>query len=106
MLDPSSVTLGQVSSFVRDFSIVGVLITVVWKSRGFYEGVSKFFERLTKHMDAMEEGMKTLLTNHLAHIEADLRTMAYRQVRATEADQMEYALVEDAPREEVHASSK
>lgn len=79
MFDPSTLTFGQVSGTLRDFAIVGFLITVVWKSRGVYENVKDFFERLTKHMDVMETGMKTLLTNHLAHIEKDLKTLAGRR---------------------------
>lgn len=52
---------------------------IVWKGRGFYETVSKFVERITRHMDAMEHGMKALLTNHLAHIESDLKRLSGRQ---------------------------
>lgn len=78
MFDPASLTLGQVSSALRDFSIVGVLVIGAWKARGFYEVAANFFERMTKHMDVMETGMSTLLTNHLAHIEADLKTLSGR----------------------------
>ena len=91
MFDPSAVTIGQVSSTVRDLSIVAVLVSVSWKARGMYETVTDFFERTTKHMDVMESGMKTLLTNHLAHIEADLSKMAHRQVRATDLEQRNYS---------------
>ena len=97
MFDPAQLTLGQVSSALRDFTVVGVLLTVAWKTRGFYETVKNFFERLTTFMDVMEndsafikEGMQTLLTNHLTHIEADLRKMTHRQVRATDAEQVQY----------------
>lgn len=90
MFDPAQLTLGQVSSALRDFAVVGFLIGVAWKSRGWYELAKDFFERLTTHMDTMEDGMRTLLTNHLTHIEKDLRKMAYRQVRATSAEQFEY----------------
>lgn len=77
--DPATLTLGAVSSFVRDFAIVGTLVTLVWKARGVYETVSKFFERMATHMDVMEGGMQTLLTNHLAHIEKDLKTLSDRK---------------------------
>ncbi len=79
MFDPASLTLGQVSSALRDFSIVGVLVVGAWKARGIYETIANFFERMTKHMDVMETGMTTLLTNHLAHIEADLKTLSGRK---------------------------
>jgi hypothetical protein len=84
MLDPSALTLGQVSSTLRDFTVVGLLLTIAWKSRGVYESAKAFFERLTTHMDTMEENMNILLTNHLTHIEKDLKTMARRQVHAIE----------------------
>lgn len=86
MFDPAQLTLGQVSSALRDFAIVGVLIGGAWKSRGWFEHAKQFFiklvailERLTTHMDVMEEGMKTLLTNHLTHIESDLKVIASRK---------------------------
>jgi len=90
MFDPAQLTLGQLSAAARDISIVGALIGASWKLRGIYETASKFFERFVKHMDTMESGMNTLLTNHLAHMETDLRNMAHRQVRATEAEQVMY----------------
>lgn len=96
MFDPASITLGQVSSSIRDFAIVGVLIGSAWKARGGYDIVRNFFERTTKHMDVMEQGMQTLLTNHLAHIEIDLRNMASRQIRASEAQEAEYVVADAA----------
>lgn len=88
--DPAALTLGQVSSTLRDFTVVGVLLTVAWKTRGMYEAAKNFFERLTRHMTVMEQGMQTLLNNHLSHIEKDLRAMAHHQVRASESDQILY----------------
>lgn len=79
MFDPAQLTLGQVSSALRDFTVVGVLLTVAWKSRGIYDSAKDFFERLTTHMDVMEDGMQTLLTNHLTHIEKDLKTLSGRK---------------------------
>lgn len=77
--DPAQLTLGQVSSALRDFTIVGVLLTASWKARGGYEFVKNFFQRLTTHMDVMERGMQTLLNNHLTHIENDLKTLSGRK---------------------------
>jgi hypothetical protein len=98
MFDPAGLTLGQVSSALRDFTVVGFLLASAWKLRGAYELAKAFFERLTTHMTVMEKGMDTLLNNHLHHIEADLRTMTHRQVRATDAEQNQY-IVDDAPPE-------
>jgi hypothetical protein len=86
MFDPASLTLGQVSSTLRDFAVVGFLVGVAWRARGGFELVKKFFERLTTFMDTVEqdsafirEGMQTLLHNHLTHIEADLKTISGRK---------------------------
>jgi hypothetical protein len=79
MFDPASLTLGQISSVARDFTIVGVLLTSAWKIRGVYENVKSFFSRLTAHMDIMENGMRTLLSNHLHHIEKDLKILSGRR---------------------------
>jgi len=97
MFDPASLTLGQVSSAIRDFAIVGFLVGGAWKARGLFESGKRFFERLTTFMDTVEsdsayirQGMHTLLTNHLTHMETDLRKMAHHQVRATSLEQDTY----------------
>ncbi len=95
MFDPATLTLGQVSSALRDFTVVGVLLTVAWKTRGLYEAAKNFFQRLTTHMNVMEQGMHTLLHNHLAHIETDLRTMTHRQVRASESEHVQYEIEDE-----------
>jgi hypothetical protein len=100
MFDPSGLTLGQISSTVRDFSIVGALIVVAWKARGVYESASDFFNRTVKHMDTMETFATTVVNNHLKHIESDLKKMAYRQVRATDDEQIQYDMDDDEPVEE------
>jgi hypothetical protein len=79
MIDLGAVTLGQVSSALRDLTVVGTLLMVAWKTRGIYDSAKSFFERLTAHMDVMERGMTTLLSNHLTHIEADLKTISGRK---------------------------
>jgi hypothetical protein len=96
MFDPAQLTLGQLSAAARDISIVGALVGASWKLRGVYETVTKFFERTIKHMDTMESGMSTLLNNHLAHMEQDLRKMAHNQVRASETEQTEYQIGDEA----------
>jgi len=83
MFDPNTVTLGHIGSTLRDFSIFGALVSgliaTVWKGRGIYDATSTFFSRIIQHMDVMESGMNTLLTNHLHHIEKDLKTIARRE---------------------------
>jgi hypothetical protein len=94
MLDPSSITLGQISSSVRDFAIVGTLVAAVWKARGVYEAVTQFFTRTMKHMDVMESGMQTLLTNHLAHIEAAVLKMTNNQSRVLSGEEVIHVIDE------------
>jgi hypothetical protein len=107
MFDPASLTLGQVSSALRDFAIVGFLVGGAWKARGVFDAGKKFFDRLTTFMDTVEDdsayirqGMHTLLSNHLTHIETDLRNIAHRQVRATSAEQDAYT-TEDSDTSEI-----
>ena len=90
MFDPAQLTLGQVSSALRDFAVVGFLVSIAWKSRGWFEAGKKFFERLMVFMDTVEddsafirEGMQTLLHNHLTHIEADLKVISGRKDEVT-----------------------
>jgi hypothetical protein len=104
MFDPAGLTLGQVSSTIRDFTVVGFLLASAWKLRGAYEFVKQFFERWTKHMTTMERGMNTLLTNHIHHIEKDLRTLAHRHVQAAVEEQIQAELV--APQESTATNSE
>ncbi|SRR5258708_31186730 len=96
MFDPSSITLGQISSSVRDFAIVGTLIATSWKARGAYESVTQFFTRTMRHMDVMESGMQTLLTNHLAHIENSLDKMSNHQERVLSGQEVIHVIDEEA----------
>ena len=96
MFDPASVTLGQISSFVRDFAIVGTLIGLSWKARGVYEAVTQFFTRTMKHMDVMESGMQTLLTNHLAHIEEAITKMTNNQARVLSGEEVIHVIDEES----------
>ena len=81
MFNPGQLTLGEIASAFRDLAIVTVIVKVAWSSRGIYEHGKSFFERCIKHMDFMETGMKTLLDNHLTHIEADLAKLTGREVK-------------------------
>ncbi len=79
MFNPAGITLGDVSSTFRDFSVVGFLLICAWKSRGVYESVNKFFKRTSDHMDSMETFARTVVDNHLFHIEYDLKTLSGRK---------------------------
>jgi hypothetical protein len=96
MFDPAQLTLGQLSSAARDISIVGALVGASWKLRGVYETITKFFERTMKHMDTMESGMNTLLTNHLAHIEASVEKMSNNQSRVLSGEEVIHVIDEEA----------
>jgi len=76
-------TVGDIVATIRDASfIIGVLV-FGWKARDFVQPMIDFFkeakstmERANIHMDAMERNIHTLMTNHLAHIGADLHSMS------------------------------
>jgi hypothetical protein len=99
MFDPAATTVGQIGSTLRDFSIFGALmsglVVTVWKGRGIYDAVTGFFSRIIRHMDIMERGMNTLLTNHLFHIEADLRHLTGRPFRASVVEETVYEEEQD-----------
>lgn len=93
MFDPSQITLGQLSSAVRDWAIVGVLATVVWKARGLfakaeslYDDATGFIERVSLHMSRMEAFADKGLNNHLAHMQHDLRVLSGRKSDVIEVD--------------------
>jgi hypothetical protein len=76
-----AVTIGEIASALRDFAIIGVIFTAfkyVWKIRGLYEDVQKFFIRVTTHMDTMEKFAQVAVRNHLNHMERDLASLAGR----------------------------
>ncbi len=81
MFNPSQLTLGEIASTFRDLAIVAVIVKLAWSSRGVYEHGKAFFMRCIAHMDSMEIGMKTLLENHLTHIEADLAKLTGREIK-------------------------
>ena len=79
-------TVGELFSTLRDAGFFVGLCVVGWKARGLIQPLINFFERAQKHMDVVEvgvgnlqTGMNTLLTNHLSHIEQDLKTLSGRR---------------------------
>jgi hypothetical protein len=68
------------AGFLIGFCIAG------WKARAVIQPLIAFFDRAQKHMDTMEAGISglqtgvnTLLTNHLSHMEQDLKTLSGRK---------------------------
>ena len=96
MFDPSSITLGQLSSSARDLSIVGTLVLGSWKARGIYEAFTHFFDRVTKHMDVMENNISVLMTNHIVHIEESLKQMSQNQERVLSGRDAIHVIDEEA----------
>jgi hypothetical protein len=86
MFDPSTtVTIGQVISTLKDLGFIVGTGVVGWKARDLFQPAVDFFKRAVDHMDIMESGVKslqmdmnTLLTNHLSHVEADLKVISGR----------------------------
>jgi hypothetical protein len=78
MLVPSQLTIGDIVSSVKDVSILGTLVAIVWKARGVFEAVANFGERVTRHMTAMENFAKTITDNHFTAIESELKILTER----------------------------
>lgn len=94
MFDPSTITLAQASGFVKDWAILGILISVVWRARGLYskaerlfDGSLAFINRVDLHMTRMELVADKITNNHLAHMEHDLRLMSGRKSDVIETDE-------------------
>lgn len=79
MFDPSTVTIGQVSSTLRDLTIVTTIILVGWYSRGWFEAGRNFFTKTISHMESMESFARVVVDNHLLHIEHDLKLLSGRK---------------------------
>jgi hypothetical protein len=97
-LNPSTMTVGDLRSTVRDGAFILGLIFGVWKARGAIQPAIDFFKdakatmvRGREHMDVMEQGMADLqtglalvLTNHLPHMQKEMKRMTKRHVRLTD----------------------
>lgn len=88
MVDAQSATVsvGQIVAVLRDGAFIGGMCIFGWKARSWFQPIFDFFKRANDFMTSMEEktdridtGMQTLLTNHLSHIELDLKTMSGRK---------------------------
>lgn len=80
------IQFAQLISELRDAAFIIGISVVGWKARSIVQPIIDFFKRVTRHMDVMEQGMTTILNNHLYHMEADLRVIANRHKREDEVD--------------------
>lgn len=72
-------TITEVLGWVREFSIIGAILTLAWKARGWWDSVTDGWERIERHMDLMEKFARSANDNHLKHIEDYLKKMANQQ---------------------------
>lgn len=78
MFNPGTMTLGELSSALKDFGILFAVLTIGWKGRGLiqpgidlFKKASLFFDRAETHMTTMESQMNLLLNNHLKHLKSE-----------------------------------
>jgi hypothetical protein len=87
-LDPTApsaaaTTLTEVLGWLREVSIIGVIIGFAWKARGAWDSATDFLDDVKTHlavskvhMAKMEKFAEEVSNNHLHHIETALNTMA------------------------------
>lgn len=85
MIDFSVVTVSQLLSGARDIVLIVGTLGIGWKLRAwvqpgidFFKEVKSHLVKSSAHMQTMERQMALLLSNHLAHIEADLKSLSGR----------------------------
>lgn len=83
MFNPGQITLGELSTIVRDLTIVGVLARGAWRARGFYDSAISFMSDIRTHITEQTEFntdarafMTTVTDNHLKHIEEYVKALA------------------------------
>jgi hypothetical protein len=81
MADPKTITVGveQITGILRDGSLVISICVFGWKVRSYAQKGVEFFERLNRHMDVVEDGLATMMGNHLPHIQHDLKKISGRE---------------------------
>jgi len=95
MFNPGALTLGELSSALKDFGILTVCLTVGWKGRGLiqpgidlFKKASTFFDRAEIHMTTMEGQMNLLLNNHLKHLKSDEAAPSVSQIENHDASKI------------------
>jgi hypothetical protein len=86
MYDPNAMTVGELVQALKDGGILVTVCIAGWKARDllqpaleFLKTANKMMVRAEVHMEKMENGMTVLLSNHLKHIETDLRRISGRK---------------------------
>lgn len=86
--------VGELVTTVRDVVFFISILVAGWKLRAVVQPAIDFLvtakdtmSRANEHMDVMEAGMQTLLSNHLTHIEADLGRLSGRRSTDTHEPQ-------------------
>ena len=74
-------SITMVLSWLREVTIIGGIAVLGWKSRGAFQSVLDFKDRVVLHMTTMEGFAKTVVENHLEHIERDLAKLSGRDSR-------------------------
>jgi uncharacterized protein YgfB (UPF0149 family) len=85
MFDPSKMTVSEAISALRDAGFLFGMVIAGWKGRSWIQPVIDFFHNGTEfmresrlHQQIMESQMNLVLTNHLAHIEENLKAISAR----------------------------
>lgn len=111
MFNPNTMTVADAASTLRDIGILTGLVISGWKARSWFQPIVEFFKRANNfftlgehHMMRMEKNMDTLLTNHLSHIESDLKRISGRETghvaALQETDISDILAFPDVPRAE------
>jgi hypothetical protein len=75
MINLSAISIGEALSSLRDLIFIIGLSFLGWRARSYMQPVFDFFKRANHHMDIVETGMNTLLTNHMHHLQADAKSI-------------------------------
>jgi hypothetical protein len=91
MINFSTMTVPTLLSGMRDIILIVSTLGIGWKIRAwvqpgidFFIGIKEHLVKSSRHMETMEYQMNLLLTNHLAHIEADLKSLSDRALNSKE----------------------
>lgn len=92
MFNPGALTLDELSSVLRNLTLVATLVIIGWKGRSwvqpaidFFKEAKEFFLRANQHMLTMEKQMATLLDNHLSHLKNENRGLDTQSKEITAA---------------------
>ena len=73
-------SISMVLVWIREIAIIVSIAVVGWKTRGAWQGVLDFSNRVVKHMETMEGFAQTVVENHLKHLERDVAKLVGREM--------------------------